>query len=469
LLGALLSKTVTASLPAALLIIVWWRDGTINKRAIMGALPWFVIGALLGWITVHLEATHVGAANAPWQLVGSQRLVVAGSACWFYFGSLLWPFDTCFNYPRWDVNPPSMLLWAAPIGALVAVATTWLLRARIGRGPAAMLLLFGGTLVPAIGFFDVYPFRYSFVADHFQYHASIGVIVAVSAVATRLLMARVAENIAIAVAGAWLVLMAITTSTLLPQYDSFERIWLSSLEKNPRSALSLLNLGGLATDARDLTKARDYLTRCLAIDDTSDEANANLGIVEHLSGNPAEAKKFYLRALELAPGEVNTRNNLAVLSLEQGDKQEAVRLAKEAVTMDPGYSTAHATLAWALTESRKWQQAIVELQWVLARSPHVLESRRRMATCLLALNDPGNAASHALFAVKGHPKDQDSRRLLAKAMAQVLRAEPPQSVRQKAVAAIQAGGVDALAILPMIALELRALGATAQADAVAGS
>jgi tetratricopeptide (TPR) repeat protein len=282
-------------------------------------------------------------------------------------------------------------------------------------------------------------------------------------------MARVAENIAIAVAGAWLVLMAITTSTLLPQYDSFERIWLSSLEKNPRSALSLLNLGGLATDARDLTKARDYLTRCLAIDDTSDEANANLGIVEHLSGNPAEAKKFYLRALELAPGEVNTRNNLAVLSLEQGDKQEAVRLAKEAVTMDPGYSTAHATLAWALTESRKWQQAIVELQWVLARSPHVLESRRRMATCLLALNDPGNAASHALFAVKGHPKDQDSRRLLAKAMAQVLRAEPPQSVRQKAVAAIQAGGVDALAILPMIALELRALGATAQADAVAGS
>ena len=218
-----------------------------------------------------------------------------------------------------------------------------------------MLLLFGGTLVPAIGFFDVYPFRYSFVADHFQYHASVGVIVAISAAAARVVTAWTTENIAIAIATAWLVVMAITTSTLLPQYDSFERLWTITLEKNPRSALSLVNLGGLATDDRDLDKARDYLTRCLAIDDSSDEAYANLGVVEHLSKNPEAAKECYLRALELAPDEPNTRNNLAVLLIEQGDLKEAVRLAREAVEIDPEYLTAHGTLAWALTESRQWQ------------------------------------------------------------------------------------------------------------------
>ena len=41
----------------------------------------------------------------------------------------------------------------------------------LGRGPLLYCYSF-----PALGFFDVYPMRYSFVADHFQYLASIGVI-----------------------------------------------------------------------------------------------------------------------------------------------------------------------------------------------------------------------------------------------------------------------------------------------------
>ena len=42
--------------------------------------------------------------------------------------------------------------------------------------PLAALLLFVGTLAPALGFVNVYPFRFSFVADHFQYLASVAVI-----------------------------------------------------------------------------------------------------------------------------------------------------------------------------------------------------------------------------------------------------------------------------------------------------
>src|SRR5271156_4179569 len=58
---------------------------------------------------------------------------------------------------------------------ILAVALGWLSRRR--RGPLAGLLYFAGTLFPALGFFNVYPFRFSFVADHFQYLACLGVIV----------------------------------------------------------------------------------------------------------------------------------------------------------------------------------------------------------------------------------------------------------------------------------------------------
>ena len=45
--------------------------------------------------------------------------------------------------------------------------------------------VFGGTLVPVLGFVNVYPFVFSYVADHFQYLACLGVIVFFTAAATR--------------------------------------------------------------------------------------------------------------------------------------------------------------------------------------------------------------------------------------------------------------------------------------------
>ena len=49
-----------------------------------------------------------------------------------------------------------------------------------------LALFFGGTLMPALGFIDVFPMIYSWVADHFQYLASIGPIVGLAALATRI-------------------------------------------------------------------------------------------------------------------------------------------------------------------------------------------------------------------------------------------------------------------------------------------
>ena len=52
------------------------------------------------------------------------------------------------------------------------------------------VLYFGGNLVPALGFFDLYFMRYAYVADHFQYVASIGLITLATASVTRLLRVR---------------------------------------------------------------------------------------------------------------------------------------------------------------------------------------------------------------------------------------------------------------------------------------
>ena len=60
------------------------------------------------------------------------------------------------------------------------MAVLWAMRRRCAA-PLAALLFFGGTLFPVLGFFNLYTFLYSFVANHYQYLASLGIIALVSA------------------------------------------------------------------------------------------------------------------------------------------------------------------------------------------------------------------------------------------------------------------------------------------------
>ena len=154
---ALLSKTVTASLPAVLLVVFWWREGRLDwKRHGRPLLPWFALGAAAGFLTAWVERKFIGAEGADFALTLVQRFLVAGRAVWFYLGKLVWPANLMFFYPRWRVT--SAEWWH--------ISTRWQRRRRWrrcaclpgseeGRWPE---LIFGAALFPALGFFSAYPF-----------------------------------------------------------------------------------------------------------------------------------------------------------------------------------------------------------------------------------------------------------------------------------------------------------------------
>jgi len=175
-LCALLSKTVTATLPAALLLVIWWKRGRVRWRDFQRVLPFFVLGMVFGLVTAWTERIHVGATGASWNFGPLDRVLIAGRAVWFYASKLVWPNELTFIYPHWRIDSQIWWQFLFPVAALALLAALWFLRGRIGRGPLVAALFFGGTLVPALGFFNVYPMRYSFVADHFQYLAGIGLI-----------------------------------------------------------------------------------------------------------------------------------------------------------------------------------------------------------------------------------------------------------------------------------------------------
>src|SRR5206468_2968227 len=104
-----------------------------------------------------------------------ERCLVAGRAIWFYLSKLAWPVNLIFIYPKWQISAHDPFQYLYPTAAVAFGVGLWTLRRR-SRAPFAAFLCFSVVLAPALGFVNVYPFRYSFVADHFQYLAAIPIM-----------------------------------------------------------------------------------------------------------------------------------------------------------------------------------------------------------------------------------------------------------------------------------------------------
>ena len=308
----LLSKTVTATLPGALLVVFWWKRGRLTwQRDVLPLMPFFVLGAAAGLFTAWVERKLIGAEGAAFDLTFIDRFLIAGRVIWFYLGKLFWPANLIFMYPRWNINQDVWWQYLFPAAALLLATALWVLRRR-WRGPLAGMLFFVGTLFPVLGFFNVYPFIYSFVADHFQYLASLGVIALVSAGIGLLLERRAFWP---RIGGCILCLALLSTLASLTwrqsrMYFDVKMLYQTTIEKNPNCWMAYNNLGLILDNMGQSQEAIEHYRQALAIKPDYAPAHNNWGVVLVRTGQIQEAIEHYKRALQLDPNYSMAYNNL---------------------------------------------------------------------------------------------------------------------------------------------------------------
>jgi Flp pilus assembly protein TadD len=361
---ALATKTVTATLPAALLVIFWWKRGRMSwKGDVLPLVPLFLMAAGAGIVTTWVERTYIGASGVFFDLGFAGRLLVAGRAVWFYLGKLAWPADLMFIYPRWTVDPSAPWQYVFPAAAALALATMFALRER-SRGTLAAALLFCGTLFPALGFFNVYPFVYSFVADHFQYMAAaIALSAAAAALASAAARLPRAGRIAAACSGAGLVAgLAWLTRLQCATYVDAETLWRTTLARNPACWMAYENLGGVFMKANRADLAMPQFQRALDINPDDTEAMNELGVATMQQGQTDQAIALFLRALERVPNSAETHINLGVALLQKGEPEKAANHFQHAAQVEPGNPQARKDLATAYTQEGQWADAVAQYQ-----------------------------------------------------------------------------------------------------------
>ncbi len=420
------TKTVTTTLPAAILVILWWRKGRLSwQRDVLPLLPWFAAAVTAGLFTAWVERKLIGAQGAPFDLSVAERVLLASRDVWFYLGKLVWPANLTFFYPRWDVAKEAPH-WIVYLLAGVAVTVLFVLYRRRSRGPLAAWLLFVGSLFPALGFFNVYPFIFSYVADHFEYQACpVFISAAVGGlawVATRPIpWARTVATIFGGVLVLGFVFLSREQSRL---YRDVETLFRHTLAKVPQSWMAHHNLGLALSASPDRgAEAVAEFRKAIELNPTFPESHFALGReLMKQPGSQSEAVAEFERALQLRPYYPEAHNLLGMdLAKQPGRLKEAIGHFEMALKVRPRMAEIHLSLANALARDQaRLPEAMAHFEEALHLRPDYARAHNDYGVVLAKLPDHrADAIRHFEQALNLEPNFAEAHYNLANALAEV--------------------------------------------------
>jgi tetratricopeptide (TPR) repeat protein len=270
----------------------------------------------------------------------------------------------------------------------------------------------------------VYPFRFSYVADHFQYLASLGVIVPLAAGMTLVVQRRGWQTAGRVAAIALVLTLGVLTWRQAAIYHDGETLWRDTIARNPESWLAYINLGTELTNQNRFPEAIDAFGNALRLKPDYEQARhdlaaAHIVVATSLSQSTEKAPEAvaHLReALQLDPRNEKAHLSLGNLLLEKlGQTEPAIAEYEAALRIKPDYFRAHYNLGTVLMDvPGRRDAAIAHLEAALAIEPDSPEAHVNLAVALA--DTPAkvpDAIRHLEIALAHRPDLAPARELLA--------------------------------------------------------
>ena len=257
---ALLAKSSVAVLPVVLLLFVWWRRGRVTRRDLDRCIPFFVLAVLMALVAVAVQSRAVRGGVGVIHDSLWVRLLGGSWAVWFYLGKIVLPTGLTMIYPRWEIDPRSVLSYLPALLFAGLLVLFWRRRRSWGRPCMFAFGYFVVALAPALGMVDIAFFSSSRAADHFQYFALPGILALLAALARH--KRRVAPALAAGMAVAVLACLACRHASVLADERT---LWEDNLAKNPNSWKVCMNLSVVLLQEGDTERAAELKNRADAL------------------------------------------------------------------------------------------------------------------------------------------------------------------------------------------------------------
>jgi tetratricopeptide (TPR) repeat protein len=368
---ALFSKTTACIMPAALVLILWVKRIPLKAKRWLQVVPYVLLGLAMGILTVWWELTHQSTGQLELGLNPINRMLLASRALYFYVSKLILPLHLTFSYPTWKIDATDPRQYAWFLVCLVVAWSMWRWRDRLGRNAIAAIIFFPAMLFPVLGFFSLYTFRYTYVADHYQYVASISLIALAAGVSCRLAHRFGKLGKCVGVITAVLILGVLGTLTWQQThiYKDPETLWRDTLKKNPNFFLAQNNLGLMLQGQGKLHEAASHYYQALRINPNIAETHTNLGKLFKEQGKASEAEAHLRRAIEIDPNYPFAHYRLGILLQQQGKLSEAIIHYQRALQIANLFGV-HANLAVVLARQGKYEKATKHFNEALRIRPN---------------------------------------------------------------------------------------------------
>jgi tetratricopeptide (TPR) repeat protein len=231
----------------------------------------------------------------------------------------------------------------------------------------------------------LYTFRYTFVADHYQYVASIGLIALAAAGIT--IAFKTKPFLKLTCCGALLLTLGILTWRQAGIYRNLETLWRDTLAKNPDCWIAHNNLGVLLRNQGRIEEAMEHYHKAIQLNPNYSESLNNLGYALAGKGRFDEAIENYRKAIQINP-DFSALNNLGFALAAQGRFDEAIENYRKAIQINPHSPGTLDNLGIALASQGRFDEAIENYRKAIQINP----------TNVIALDNLGRAlASQGRF------------------------------------------------------------------------
>ncbi len=333
---ALLSKSAILLAPLTWLVLDIASFKRPLRKSIRSIIPMLLLAWLATVVTRHFESGFIDAQALTMIPTPLHRVLLAGTAIWWYVLKLVIPLDLAPVYPIWNIIPTHVGWWLGVGGFAIALAAVFEWRRRLRPAAKWGLAWFMLMLLPTLGLIAYGNLAVSPTSNHYIYVPCIGLFIAAGTVvekwrSTAAMRWRITS---VAFCAAVIVCIVAVRSQARVFADS-KSLWSAALARDPNCFPAHLGLGQEALGERDYPTALAHYSAAVQIRPAQYEGYAALGEVHIRMQNWSDARSTLDAALTLRPDHVPAMLARAMVAEHDLDWLMALDLVRRANALDP--------------------------------------------------------------------------------------------------------------------------------------
>ena len=415
---ALLSKSITMTLPFALVILDFYplrRLGLTprewfspaSRRVLLEKVPFFIVGLIGALVSYWAVAQHSFFTSTVQYPLMSRIALALYSVC-FYIAKTVMPLglSPLYELPA-QVNILDGLFASAAVATLLMTVSLLALWQRWPAGVAAYVY-YAIAIAPVGGLVHA---GFQLAHDRYSYLSCIGFALLAGGIPALLGRARAQGKLSsrlVRVAGvaivAWVVVLGALTWDQVRVWRSTESLWLHAAMTEPECSICHHNMGALLVNQGNSRAALTHFAHITVVRPDREKVYGGIGLALIQLDRPADAEPNLRRALVKDGSDVGLLNNMGMALLRQSKFDEAIPYLRRALVLDAENLRARANLGAALAGSGRLDAGLQEFRRAAELDGYAVEPRLGLVRAYLEKGDLVEARKHYTILRQLHPK-----------------------------------------------------------------